>query len=66
MSKADLQVLRARLHATARDVEPPPEVAIRWVRVEDTQGGPDRWFDAELFFAVQAETSRARGIPENR
>ena len=66
MKKADLQVLRARLHATARDVEPPPEVASRWVRVEDTQGGPDRWFDAELYFALQAETRRAFGIPEVR
>ena len=66
MRTADQQVLRARLLATARDVEPPSEVAGRWVRVEDTQGGPDRWFDAELFFSVQAETARAFGIPEDR
>ena len=66
MKKADVQVLRARLQATARDVEPSPEVASRRVRVEDTQGGPDRWFDAELYFALQAETSRAFGIPEDR
>ena len=66
MRKADLQVLRARLQATARDVEPSPEVASRWVRVVDTQGGSDRWFDAQLYFALQAETSRAFRIPEER
>lgn len=64
MKIADVQVLRARLQATARDVEPPPEVASRWVRVEDTLGGPDRWFDAESYFALQAETRHAFGIPE--
>ena len=66
MRIAHLQGLRARLQATARDVEPSREVASRWVRVEDTQRGPDRWFDAEPYFALQAETSRSVGIPEDR
>lgn len=65
MEKADVQVLRERLLATARYVEPLPEAASTWVRVEDTQGGPVRWFDAELYFALQAETRRAFGIPED-
>jgi hypothetical protein len=63
MDDHEFEVLRARLRDTARHAPPPDEEAHRWVRSLDTTGGPDCWFDAELYNSMQIEMCRRRGIP---
>ena len=48
MEDHEFEVLCARLRETTRYSPPPDEEAHRWVRVLDSAGDPDRWFDADL------------------
>ena len=65
MTDAEFELLRTQLRDTTRTSAPPDEEASGWVLALDTAGGPDRWLNAALYFAVQAETCRRRGIPES-
>ena len=65
MTDLEFESLRALLKATVRDSAPPDEEAGSWVRALDTAGGPDRWYKATLYFAVEAETCRRFGIPKS-
>jgi hypothetical protein len=63
MDDHEFKVLCALLRDTTRHSPPPDEEAQRWVRVLDTAGGPDRWFDADVYRAVRVEECRRRGFP---
>jgi hypothetical protein len=65
MTDAEFECLRKRLRDTARDYAPLHEEAGDWVRTLDTDGGPDRWYDATLYYAEQRELLRRRGITKN-
>ena len=62
MTDAELERLREQLRDTARYSAPPDEEASNWVRVLDTAGGPDRWYDTSLYHAERAEILRRFGI----
>ena len=62
MTDAELKRLRTQLRNTARYCAPPDEEASNWVRALDTDGGPDCWYDAGMYHAVQVEILRRFGI----
>lgn len=64
MTDVEFGLLRTQLRDTARDTAPPSEEASSWVHALDTAGGPDRWYNAALYHAAQAETCRRFGIPQ--
>ena len=66
MTDAEFKRLRIQLRDTARNSAPPDEEAGNWVRTLDTAGGPDRWYDATLYYTEQAELLRRRGVTENQ
>ena len=63
MTDREFELLRTQLLDTARNIAPPDEEASSWVHALDTTGGPDCWFNAALYHALQTETMRRRGIP---
>jgi hypothetical protein len=63
MTDAELKRLRTQLRNTARYSAPPDEAASNWVRALDTDGGPDCWYDAGVYHAIQVEILRRFGIP---
>jgi len=64
MTDAEFKRLKAQLQDTARSSAPPDEDADNWVRALDTAGGPDRWYNAALYFAEQVEVLRRFGVPK--
>ncbi len=57
MTADEFDLLQTRMLETARDRDPHDS---EWVRVEDTAGGPDRWMNASMYFAVMDELRRRR------
>jgi len=64
MTDAEFKHLQAQLQDTARNSAPPEEDAGSWVQALDTAGGPDRWYNAALYFAEQEEVLRRFGVPK--